>query len=114
MEETLYDTSEIIEIVARLRRRIPGYVSILSIIEYPPVLEYASKILYPKVKDYHLALKWQTILRRKGSILPAVDLVIAAQAYNNNLTLITRDKHFEILKREAVPDLKLLVLGKKE
>ncbi len=114
MEETLYDTSEIIEIVARARRKIPGYVSILSIIEYPPALKYALKILYPEKKDYHLAFKWQTILRKKGSPLPAIDLVIAAQAYNRDLTLITRDKHFETLKKEVVPHLKLLILGRRE
>ena len=109
MEETLYDTSVVIEIVAKNRQRIRGYVSILTIIEYPPSLSYASKILYPEKKDYHLAIKWQTLLRRKGSPIPVVDLVIATQAYNRNLALVTRDKHFETLKREAATGLKLVL-----
>jgi len=109
LEETLYDASTVIEIAAKNRQRLQGYISILTVIEYPPALTYATKILYPEKKDYHLAIKWQTLLRRKGNPIPAIDLIIAAQAYNKGLTLITYDKHFEILKREAVPDLKLVL-----
>ena len=112
MEEALYDTSVVIRIIAKSRQRIQGYISILTVIEYPPALSYASKILYPEKKDYHLAIKWQTLLRRKGNPIPAVDLIIAAQAYNRNLTLITYDKHFETLKREVIPNIKLVLEGK--
>lgn len=109
MEEALYDTSTVIRIVAKNRRKVQGYISILTVIEYPPALSYASRILYPEKKDYHLAVRWQTLLRRKGSLISAVDLIIAAQAYNRGLTLITQDKHFELLKREVAPDLKLVL-----
>ena len=109
MEETLYDTSVVVDVVARNRQRIQGYISILTAIEYPPALSYASKILYPGKKDYHLAVKWQTLLRRKGNPLPAVDLIIAAQAYNKGLTLVTKDKHFKTLRKEVAPDLKLIL-----
>ena len=109
MEEVLYDTSSVIRIVAKNKRRITGYISILTVIEYPPALNYASKILYPEKRDYHLAVKWQTLLRRKGNPLPAIDLIIAAQAYNRNLTLMTRDKHLKILKENVAADLKLLL-----
>lgn len=111
MEEVLYDTSAVVRIIAKNRKRIQGYTSIFTVIEYPPTLSYASKILYPEKKDYHLAVKWQTILRRKGNPIPAVDLIIAAQAYNRNLTLVTCDKHFKILKEEVVPDFKLVIEG---
>ena len=49
------------------------------------------------------------MLRKKGNQIPAVDLIIAAQAHNRGLVLVTLDKHFEILKREAVPELKLIL-----
>ena len=111
MEEALYDTSAVIRIVAKNRQRVQGYMSVLTVIEYPPALSYASRILYPEKKDYHLAVRWQTLLRRKGSSIPAADLIVAAQAYNRNLTLITCDKHFELLKREVAPDLKLILEG---
>ena len=111
MEEALYDTSKVIEIVSKSKEIVRGYISILTVIEYPPSIKYASKILYPEKRDYHLAIKWQVMLRKKGYPLPAVDLVIAAQAYNRGLVLITLDKHFEILKKEAVPELKLILEG---
>jgi tRNA(fMet)-specific endonuclease VapC len=108
MEEALYDTSAVIELVARRRSIVPGYVSILTVVEYPPVLRYSTLILYPEKRDYKLAVKWQAELRRQGQPLPAVDLIIAAQAYNHNLTLVTLDKHFEVLRRLVAPDLKLV------
>ena len=114
MGNALYDTSTVIEIVAKNKQRVQGYISILTVIEYPPALSYASRILYPEKKDYHLAIKWQTLLRRKGYSIPVVDLIIAAQAYNRSLTLITHDKHFETLKRGIVPDLKLVLEGEHE
>lgn len=108
MEEALYDTSAVIELVARQRRRVPGYVSILTVVEYPPVLEYAGLILYPEKRDYRLAIRWQALLRRVGYPLPAVDLLIAAQAYNRSLTLVTLDKHFQVIREHVAPDLRVV------
>ena len=108
MEEALYDTSAVIELIARRRRSVPGYVSILTVIEYPPVLRHATEVLYPRKRDYLLAAKWQVELRRRGSPLPAVDLVIAAQAYNEGLALVTLDKHFKTLRQLVAPNLTLV------
>ncbi len=109
MEEAkLYDTSAVIELVARRRLQlVPGYVSILTIIEYPPAATHVLGILYPSKRDYALAVYWQTRLRRMGCPLPAVDLVIAAQAYNRGLTLVTLDKHHRILRDKVAPELRL-------
>ena len=74
-----------IELVARRRSIVPGYISILTVVEYPPVVRYARVVLYPEKRDYALAVKWQVELRRRGKPLPAVDLVIATQAYNRGL-----------------------------
>jgi len=95
----LFDTSAVIELVARRRIEvIPGVVSILTVVEYPPAALKASKIIYPSKHDYATAIRWQVILRKRGTPLPAVDLVIAAIAFNNNMTLITLDEHFKMLK----------------
>lgn len=109
MEETLYHTSVVIEIVAKNKQRIRGYVSILTVIEYPPSLSYASKILYPEKKIIISRLNGKPYYVEKGNPIPVVDLIIAAQAYNKNLALVTRDKHFETLKREAAIGLKLVL-----
>ncbi len=87
---------------------IPGYVSILTTIEYPPAITHVTRILYPSKQDYKLAIVWQTKLRKISTPLPAVDLIIAAQAYNNELELVTLDKHFRIIKEKLASDLKLI------
>jgi predicted nucleic acid-binding protein len=61
----------------------------------------------PTKKDYALAIAWQTELRIHGVPLPATDLIIAAQAVNNNMVLVTIDKHFKILKDFVAKNLKL-------
>ncbi len=114
-QATLYDTSAVIELVARRRRRlVPGAVTILTAVEYPPAARYALEIVYPGKRDYALAVKWQALLRRRGSPLPAVDLVIAAVAYNRGMELVTLDKHFNVI-REVEPGLRLrMSLGEEE
>ncbi len=103
----LFDTSAVIDLVINKRASIiPGFVSVLTVVEYPPALLYAEKIVYPTKDDYALAIKWQQALRRRGSTLPAVDLIIAATAYNRSLIIVTRDRHFEKL-REVQEDLLL-------
>ena len=107
MEEAIYDTSAVIELVAHRRQRIPGYVSVLTVVEYPPVLRFVDEVLYPRKRDYLLATKWQTELRRLGAPLPAVDLVIAAQAYNEGLVIVTLNKHFKLLKQLVASRLEI-------
>ncbi|MCD6196467.1 MAG: hypothetical protein J7J82_06760 [Staphylothermus sp.] len=43
MEEALYDTSKVIEIISKNKEIIRGYISILTVIEYPSSAKYASK-----------------------------------------------------------------------
>jgi tRNA(fMet)-specific endonuclease VapC len=107
MEKALYDTSAVIELIARKKQVLTGYISILTAIEYPPAIQYAREILYPRKEDYTQAVKWQIQLRKQGTPLPAIDLLIAAQSLNNQLTLVTLDKHFKTLKEKATPELKL-------
>lgn len=109
MEEgRLYDTSAVIELVARRRATlVPGYISILTAVEYPPAVPRSLGVLYPSKQDYRLAVAWQAKLRRLGNPLPAVDLVIAAQAYNNSLELVALDNHFKLIKEKLAPQLRL-------
>ena len=110
MEEgKIYDTSAVIELVARRRAPlVPGYISVLTAVEYPPAVPRVLGILYPTKQDYRLAVAWQAKLRRLGAPMPAVDLVIAAQAYNNDMELVALDKHFQLLKEKIAPDIKLV------
>jgi len=49
------------------------------------------------------AVEWQIKLRKLGSPIPAVDPIIAAQAYNRDLTPVTLDR-----KNLVAKDLKLV------
>jgi len=55
------------------------------------------------------AVEWQIKLRKLGSPIPAVNLIIAAQAYNRDLTLVALDMHFITIKNLIAKDLKLAV-----
>uniref|UniRef100_A0A7J3X552 PIN domain-containing protein n=2 Tax=Thermofilum pendens TaxID=2269 RepID=A0A7J3X552_THEPE len=111
MEEgKIYDTSVIIEMAKRGSAVKVPRISIITVVEYPPAVKYARVVLYPTREDYLLATRWQTKLRKLGSPLPAADLVIAAQAVNNGLVLVTRDAHFKMLKEKVAKDLSLEII----
>lgn len=46
-------------------------------------------------------------LRRRGLVIPLVDLLIASWALHHSCTLVHRDRHFALLAKET-PELKLL------
>jgi predicted nucleic acid-binding protein len=54
--------------------------------------------MFPSKSDYQLALKISTELLKAGKLIPAVDSVIAAVVLNNKLKLVTKDKHFLLIK----------------
>ncbi|MDK6028795.1 hypothetical protein QPL79_05410 [Ignisphaera sp. 4213-co] len=54
-----------------------------------------------------MAIAWQVELRKMGNPLPVTDLIIAAQALNNNLTLVAKDRDFKMLKDKIAKKLKL-------
>ena len=97
MEKSLYDTSKLIDAYKR-NEKIQGYSTILNIIEFPKALELDLSVLYPARADYNLALKISTELLKMGKPIPAVDAVISAIAINNNLRVVTKDRHFLFVK----------------
>jgi len=105
----LYDTSAVIELVLRRGyKTLIGAISI-TVVEWPPAMLYVPEVLYPTEEDYKTAINWQIKLREIGNPLPAADLVIAATALNNGMTLTTLDDHFRIIG-EIEPKLKLEIL----
>jgi predicted nucleic acid-binding protein len=107
LSEKLYDTSAVIDLILHKNYKVvPGTIPIITIIEWPPALNYVHRILYPTKNDYAKAVELQMKLRKKGEPLPATDLIIAAMAVNNNMILITLDKHFQVI-REVESKLQL-------
>lgn len=97
MEESLYDTSWLID-AYRENENVEGYTTILNLIEFPKAMELNLRVLFPAKSDYNLALIISTQLLKAGKPIPAVDSVIAAVALNNRLKLVTKDKHFLLVK----------------
>lgn len=117
----LLDTDTIIELV-RKRKHEVGVVSIITLTEILRGLEVDKR---PKVKqlleesfnlqnlDNEIIETYCSLyqkLRKEGSTLPDADLLIAATAISRNMTLKTRDEHFQRLRKHG---LKLTQIPKK-
>src|SRR3989304_5759849 len=99
MEEVVYDTNQLIKFLKRGKHNVKGLTTILKIIEFPKALYLKElAVIYPTLDDYDESLKISAALLRKGTPLPAVDVLIAALCIRRNLTLCTIDKHFTNIK----------------
>jgi predicted nucleic acid-binding protein len=99
MEEVVYDTSQLITFQKSGKRSAKGFTTILNIIEFPKALDLKElAIIYPTLDDYDESVRISSALLRKGTPLPAVDIVIAAVCIRRNLTLCTKDNHFAAIK----------------
>ena len=99
MEEALYDTNVLIEAV-KSGKKLNGYTTVLNIVEFPRGLELGLTVITPTLEDYLLAIKISQAMVKKGTPIPAVDAIVAAVAINRELTLFTKDRHFEWVREE--------------
>jgi predicted nucleic acid-binding protein len=99
MEEVVYDTNQLIKFLRSGKHNVRGFTTILNIIEFPKALDLKElAVIYPTLDDYDESLKISATLLRKGTPLPAVDILIASICIRRNLTLCTLDKHFTNIK----------------
>lgn len=106
MAENLYDSSELIEL-RKAGAGAEGYTTVLNLVEFPKAVELTRlKTLYPTREDYDNALIWSAELLKRGTPVPAIDLVISAISVRLGLRLVTRDQHFRHIK-SAVKELVL-------
>lgn len=84
-----------------------GYTTILNLLEFPKGVELRRlRILYPTREDYDAALVWSAQLLKKGTPVPALDLIVSAISVRLGLQLVTRDGHFRVIKSN-VSELRL-------
>ncbi len=99
MEEVVYDTSALIDLLRSGKRAARGFTTILNIVEFPKALDLKELgIIYPIIEDYDEALKIAVSLLKTGKPMPAIDVVIAAICLRRNLMLLTEDAHFTQIK----------------
>jgi len=95
MEEVLYDTSALINLLKSGKQAARGFTTILNIVEFPKALDIKElSILYPTIEDYDEALKMAVSLLKIGKPVPSIDIVIAAICLRRGLLLLTADVHF--------------------
>lgn len=76
-----------------------GVTTILNIIEYPKSLDKQdNSIIWPSRNDYLTAIEIMVLLLESGKPVPAIDVLLSAICINRNLTLVTKDKHFNYIK----------------
>jgi len=107
MGEVLYDTSALIKLYKKNVRELKGYTTILNIVEFPKALEMKIRVVYPSAEDYKLAVVIAKDLIKRGTPVPAIDIVIAAVAVNRGFALATEDKYFAYI-RDVREDLELV------
>ncbi len=100
-------------VISRIRRRgtVEESITIITLIEYPSVMEYAGfkgDVIFPTVKDYFLAYDIQRRLMLKGRMKGFADILIASIAINNGEELITDDKDFKDIAEVSSLKLKML------
>ena len=110
MEEVVYDTSALVELLRGGKRTVEGFTTVLNVIEFPKALGLKEMgVIYPVVEDYAEATKMSAQLLKIGKPIPAIDVMVAAIALRRNLTLYTGDAHFEYVK-QVRKELKLKIL----
>jgi tRNA(fMet)-specific endonuclease VapC len=99
MEEVVYDTNELIDLLKKAKLDIKGFTTIFNLIEFPKALEFEElTVIYPNLEDYQESLELSLALLQKGNPLPAVDILVATMCIRRNLVLRTKANHFNSIK----------------
>jgi tRNA(fMet)-specific endonuclease VapC len=105
----LLDTGTILQMIKE-KKHTAGFISIITLIEMlrgieakkrPKVeelLEETFKLLNIDNKTVETYCTLHQKLREEGTLIPDADLLIAAAAITHDLTLETKDEHFQRLK----------------
>ena len=100
MGESLFDTNWLMHLYKEGKNKEKGNTTIINIIEYPKAIDYFTNIVikYPSDNDFNTSIYLSKELLKIGKPLPSLDILIAAICYNLNFTLVTYDKHFNVIK----------------
>jgi len=99
VEEVVYDTSTLINLLKSGKLVAKGFTTVFNVIEFPKALSLKELgVIYPTVEDYDEALRISASLLGMGKPLPAVDVLIASICIRRGLILRTADEHFTYIK----------------
>ncbi len=107
----IFDTNILID-AYRANKRLQGYTTAVNAVEFPAVANMRGiNIIYPRPKDYKTAASAMVELLKRGTPVPATDIIIAAVAKNRSMRLVTRDAHFKMIQ-DVMPGLAVEVRGR--
>ncbi|MGD0451484.1 MAG: hypothetical protein ABSA79_10595 [Candidatus Bathyarchaeia archaeon] len=110
MEEIVYDTNQLIDLLRKNKLDTSGFTTIFSLVEFPKALEFEElTVIYPNIEDYEESVNISADLLQEGNPLPTIDILIAAICIRRNLILCTKDNHFKVLKAVR-PNFKLKLI----
>jgi len=99
VEEVVYDTSALINLLKSGKQTAKGFTTIFNVVEFPKTLVLNELgVIYPTVEDYDEALRISASLLSVGKPLPAIDVLIASICIRRGLILHTADEHFRHVK----------------
>ncbi|MBN2156216.1 MAG: PIN domain-containing protein [Candidatus Lokiarchaeota archaeon] len=76
------------------------FTTILNVIEFPIALRMdVLTILFPLPESYIKGIEYSTNLRKKGTPIATIDIMIGVLAVEHGLTLVTDDKDFTALQK---------------
>ncbi|NMC05707.1 MAG: type II toxin-antitoxin system VapC family toxin [Candidatus Lokiarchaeota archaeon] len=85
-------------------------VTIFPAIEFPVALTFPKVLLVlPSAREYTKSFEYACKLRKRGTPIPAMDIVIAAIVVERDATLVSDDVHFALFNA-AEPRLKRITL----
>ncbi len=97
------ETNEILDTSVAIERG-EGTITIFTVIEYPPAVDKFFDIIFPETIDYVKAIEIANMLRVKGMLVGAVDIMIAAMCINRSAKITTKDADFDKIQK-ACPEL---------
>ncbi len=74
-----------------------SYTTIFSLIEYPIAINQVSlTYFYPNFNTYNKSIEYTSKLRKIGTPIPAIDILIGSITLEQNMNLVSNDKHFTL------------------
>ena len=99
------EANAIVDTTVAIGSHGPGLITVFTVLEHPPAANYFDVVL-PEVRDYARAADLAIALRRNGTPIGAVDVMIAAMCINRNAKVVTKDRDFLVV-REVVPEFEI-------
>ncbi len=101
------ETNEILDTSIVMERK-EGVITIFSVIEYPPSGKKEFDVLFPESMDYVKAIEIADALKKNGTPIGAMDIIISAMCMNRSSELLTKDSDFKNIK-DVYPEFKVKI-----